>query len=103
VVVGLRDAGGVAGLNVARLRAARGLPGRGAGADGQPLLLVGLQTIADGAMQIMSGMADVVLAGGVEMMSQVPMSGYHARSIPSDSSRTSAWASPPSAWPSGGR
>jgi acetyl-CoA acyltransferase len=30
-------------------------------------------------MEIMTGMADVVLAGGVEMMSQVPMSGYHAR------------------------
>jgi acetyl-CoA acyltransferase len=42
----------------------------------------GLQTIADGAMQIMSGMADVVLTGGVEMMSQVPMSGYHARLDP---------------------
>jgi len=33
-------------------------------------------------MQIMSGMADVVLTGGVEMMSQVPMSGYHARLDP---------------------
>ena len=32
--------------------------------------------------QIMSGMADVVLAGGVEMMSQVPMSGYHTRLDP---------------------
>ena len=30
----------------------------------------------------MSGMADVVLAGGVEMMSQVPMSGYHTRLDP---------------------
>ena len=32
--------------------------------------------------QIMSGMADVVIAGGVEMMSQVPMSGYHTRLHP---------------------
>jgi acetyl-CoA acyltransferase len=39
----------------------------------------GLQTIAMGAQAIMSGMADVVIAGGVEMMSQVPMSGYHTR------------------------
>ena len=30
----------------------------------------------------MSGMADVVIAGGVEMMSQVPMSGFHARLHP---------------------
>lgn len=43
----------------------------------------GLQTIALGAQAIMSGMADVVLAGGVEMMSQVPMSGYHTRLDPS--------------------
>ena len=42
----------------------------------------GLQTIALGAQEIMSGMADVVLAGGVEMMSQVPMSGYHTRLDP---------------------
>jgi acetyl-CoA acyltransferase len=30
----------------------------------------------------MSGMSEVVLSGGVEMMSQVPMSGYHARLDP---------------------
>ena len=42
----------------------------------------GLQTVALGAQEIMSDMADVVLAGGVEMMSQVPMSGYHTRLNP---------------------
>jgi acetyl-CoA acyltransferase len=42
----------------------------------------GLQTIAMGAQEILSGMADVVLAGGVEMMSQVPMSGFHTRLDP---------------------
>jgi acetyl-CoA acyltransferase len=30
----------------------------------------------------MSGMQDVIVAGGVEMMSQVPMSGYHTRLHP---------------------
>jgi acetyl-CoA acyltransferase len=30
----------------------------------------------------MSGMADVVIAGGIEMMSQVPMSGWHTRLHP---------------------
>ncbi|MGC4090262.1 MAG: thiolase family protein [Polyangiaceae bacterium] len=35
----------------------------------------GLQAIAHGAMQIQTGLADVVLAGGVESMSMVPMSG----------------------------
>jgi len=42
----------------------------------------GLQTVAMGAQAIMSGMADTVIAGGVEMMSQVPMSGYHTRLNP---------------------
>jgi acetyl-CoA acyltransferase len=42
----------------------------------------GLQTVAMAAQSIMSGMADVVIAGGVEMMSQVPMSGFHARLHP---------------------
>ena len=42
----------------------------------------GLQTIAQAAQAIMSGMQDVIVAGGVEMMSQVPMSGYHTRLHP---------------------
>jgi acetyl-CoA acyltransferase len=42
----------------------------------------GLQSIALAAQEIMSGMGDVVLAGGIEMMSQVPMSGYHTRLDP---------------------
>ena len=42
----------------------------------------GCRRVALGAQEIMSGMADVVLAGGVEMMSQVPMSGYHTRLDP---------------------
>jgi acetyl-CoA acyltransferase len=32
-----------------------------------------------GAQAIMSGMVDSVVAGGIEMMSQVPMSGHHTR------------------------
>src|SRR5207237_5520116 len=42
----------------------------------------GLQTVALAAQEIMCGMADIVLAGGIEMMSQVPMSGYHTRLDP---------------------
>ncbi|MFL5506712.1 MAG: beta-ketoacyl synthase N-terminal-like domain-containing protein, partial [Gemmatimonadales bacterium] len=71
------------GLNVARLSALRaGLPVEVPAQTVNRFCSSGLQTVADGAMQIMSGMADVVLAGGVEMMSQVPMSGYHARLDP---------------------
>ncbi len=71
------------GLNVARLSALRaGFPVEVPAQTVNRFCSSGLQTIANGAMQIMSGMADVVLAGGIEMMSQVPMSGYHARLDP---------------------
>lgn len=36
----------------------------------------GLQAIATGAQQIAAGMCDMVVAGGVESMSQVPMMGF---------------------------
>ena len=71
------------GLNVARLSALRaGLPVEVPAQTINRFCSSGLQTVANGAMQIMSGMAEVVLTGGVEMMSQVPMSGYHARLDP---------------------
>jgi acetyl-CoA acyltransferase len=71
------------GLNIARLAALRaGLPVEVPAQTINRFCSSGLQTVADGAMQIMSGMADVVLTGGIEMMSQVPMSGYHARLDP---------------------
>ncbi|MEO8337522.1 MAG: thiolase family protein [bacterium] len=71
------------GLNVARLSMLRaGFPVDVPAQTINRFCSSGLQTIASGAMQIMSGMADVVLAGGIEMMSQVPMSGYHARLDP---------------------
>lgn len=68
------------GLNVARLAALRaGFPVEVPAQTINRFCASGLQTIANGAAQIMSGMADVVLTGGIEMMSAVPMSGYHAR------------------------
>jgi acetyl-CoA acyltransferase len=71
------------GLNVARLASLRaGVPVEVPSATINRFCSSGLQTIALGAQQIMSGMADVVMAGGVEMMSQVPMSGYHTRLDP---------------------
>src|SRR5207342_3277981 len=71
------------GLNVARLAWLRaGLPVEVPAATINRFCSSGLQTIALGAQEILSGMADVVLAGGVEMMSQVPMSGYHTRLDP---------------------
>jgi acetyl-CoA acyltransferase len=71
------------GLNVARLSALRaGFPVEVPAQTINRFCSSGLQTVAQGAMQIKSGMADVVLSGGIEMMSQVPMSGYHARLDP---------------------
>jgi acetyl-CoA acyltransferase len=71
------------GLNVARLAWLRaGLPVEVPAATINRFCSSGLQTVALGAQEIMSGMADVVLAGGIEMMSQVPMSGYHTRLDP---------------------
>jgi acetyl-CoA acyltransferase len=71
------------GLNVARLAWLRaGLPVEVPAATINRFCSSGLQTVALAAQEIMSGMADVALAGGVEMMSQVPMSGYHTRLDP---------------------
>ena len=71
------------GLNVARLAWLRaGLPVDVPAATINRFCSSGLQTVALAAQEIMSGMADVALAGGVEMMSQVPMSGYHTRLDP---------------------
>ena len=68
------------GLNVARLSSLRaGIPVEVPSATINRFCSSGLQTVALAAQEIMSGMADIVLAGGVEMMSQVPMSGYHTR------------------------
>jgi acetyl-CoA acyltransferase len=71
------------GLNVARLGWLRaGLPVDVPAATVNRFCSSGLQSIAFAAQAIMSGMADVALAGGIEMMSQVPMSGYHTRLDP---------------------
>jgi acetyl-CoA acyltransferase len=71
------------GLNIARLAWLRtGLSVEVPAATVNRFCASGLQSIALAAQEIMSGMADVVLAGGIEMMSQVPMSGYHTRLDP---------------------
>ena len=71
------------GLNVARLSSLRaGIPVEVPSATISRFCSSGLQTVALAAQEIMCGNAEVVLAGGVEMMSQVPMSGYHTRLDP---------------------
>jgi acetyl-CoA acyltransferase len=74
---------GSQGLNVARLAVLRArLPVHVPAATVNRFCSSGLQTVASAAQSIMSGMADVAIAGGVEMMSQVPMSGWHTRLHP---------------------
>ena len=71
------------GLNHARLAVLRaGFPVEVTAATINRFCSSGLQSVAMGAQAIMCGMNDVVLTGGIEMMSQVPMSGYHTRLHP---------------------
>jgi len=74
---------GSQGLNVARMAILRaGWPVEVPGTTINRFCSSGLQTVAMAAQAIMTGMSDVVVAGGVEMMSQVPMSGFHTRLHP---------------------
>ena len=71
------------GLNVARNAAlCAGLPVESAAATINRFCSSGLQAVAQATQAVMSGWQDVIVAGGVEMMSQVPMSGYHTRLHP---------------------
>ena len=64
------------GLNVARLICyIAGLPYKVPGQTINRFCSSGLQAIATGAEHIMCGFADVIIAGGVESMSMVPMGG----------------------------
>lgn len=66
------------GLNIARLAALRaGFPDTTGGVTINRFCSSGLQTIAMAGAAIQTGQADVMLAGGVESMSMVPMSGHN--------------------------
>ena len=83
VLLGCAMPEGSQGLNVARLALLKaGMPVETSGSTINRFCSSGLQTIALGAQGIMSGMIETAVAGGVEMMSQVPMSGYHTRLHP---------------------
>jgi acetyl-CoA acyltransferase len=71
------------GLNHARLGWLRaGLPVETSAATINRFCSSGLQAVAYGAQAIMAGHGDTVMTGGIEMMSQVPMSGYFTRLSP---------------------
>ncbi len=65
------------GMNVARIAALRaGLPAEVPAVTINRFCSSGLQSIAMAAERIMVGQADVIVAGGVESMSRVPMMGF---------------------------
>jgi acetyl-CoA acyltransferase len=77
VILGCAFPEGEQGLNMARLVALRaGLPQSVPGETVNRFCSSGLQTIAHAAYAIMAGQAGVIIAGGTESMSMVPMTGY---------------------------
>ena len=83
VIMGCAMPEGPQGLNMGRIIALRaGLPDSVAAQTVNRFCSSGLQTIALAAQQILAGMGEVVVAGGTESMSAVPMSGFHFRPDP---------------------
>lgn len=71
------------GLNHARLAWLRaGLPVETSASTVNRFCSSGLQSVANAAQAIIANCGDTIMAGGIEMMSQVPMSGYNARLSP---------------------
>jgi acetyl-CoA acyltransferase len=74
VILGCAIPEGPQGMNIARLAALRaGLPYTVPAQTVNRFCSSGLQTIAQAAERIMAGFAEVIIAGGVESMSMVPM------------------------------
>jgi len=77
VLMGCAFPEGAQGMNVGRIIARKaGLPDHVPGATVNRFCSSGLQTIAQASQAIATGTAEVVVAGGAESMSQVPMSGF---------------------------
>ncbi len=77
VLMGCAFPEGPQGMNVGRIIAQKaGLPDHVPGATVNRFCSSGLQTIVQASQAIATGTAEVVVAGGAESMSQVPMSGF---------------------------
>jgi acetyl-CoA acyltransferase len=77
VVIGCAFPEGEQGMNMARMVSLRaGLPVTVPAETINRFCSSGLQSIAHGAFAIMAGQAEVVIAGGAESMTMVPMTGY---------------------------
>lgn len=83
VIVGTAFPEGLQGQNIARTIALRaGLSDTVPGQTLNRYCSSGLQTIAIAANQIMAGQGDILVAGGVELMSAVPMGGNEPTNNP---------------------
>ncbi|HDE5464178.1 TPA: thiolase family protein [Staphylococcus aureus] len=83
VIVGTAFPEGLQGQNIARTIALRtGLSDTVPGQTVNRYCSSGLQTIAIAANQIMAGQGDILVAGGVELMSAVPMGGNELTNNP---------------------
>jgi acetyl-CoA acyltransferase len=77
VILGCANPEGESGMNMARVAALRaGLPDSVPGVTINRFCSSGLQAIAMAADRIRSGGAQIIIAGGAESMSMIPMSGY---------------------------
>jgi acetyl-CoA acyltransferase len=71
------------GLNIGRLAGQlAGFPVEVTGATVNRFCASGLEAIVDSAMRVMAGWSDIVIGGGVESMTYVPMGGYMPRPHP---------------------
>lgn len=78
VILGCATPEAEQGMNLARILATRaGLPTSVSGVTINRFCSSGLQAIATAALSIQTGMNDVMVAGGVESMSRLPMGGYN--------------------------
>jgi acetyl-CoA acyltransferase len=83
VIMGCAMPEGPQGMNMGRIIALRaGLPESVSAQTVNRFCSSGLQTVALAAQQIMAGMGEMVIAGGTESMSSVPMAGFHFRPNP---------------------
>ncbi|UXU55151.1 thiolase family protein [Staphylococcus agnetis] len=83
VIVGNAFPEGLQGQNIARTIALRaGIPNHVPGQTVNRYCSSGLQTIALAANQILANQGDIIVAGGVELMSAVPMGGNEPTNNP---------------------
>ena len=77
VILGCAMPEGPQGMNIARIAGQRAaLPDIVPGVTINRFCASGLEAIAIGAQRILSGMAEIIIAGGAESMTQIPMGGF---------------------------